>query len=634
MPLGKRFFVKQLVFLVVFLLLPVVSWAAYGDTSSYLGKVYDGDGDSAHSAYLDFAEDVAFSSTGKMIIADTYNNVIRGINTSNKAYTVAGTGSYGDKDGATGSAEFALPRGIAVASNGAVYVADTANNKIKKIYNGSVSTLVDDGLSQPEGVTVSGSTLYIADTGNNAIKKVSTSGGSVATVASSISSPKKLTPTSSGQHLYVAAGGSYQVIKVTVSSGAKSVIAGSGTAGYVDAVGTSARFRNVVGVALDETRDSLYITDGNGYTDFVREIDLSDNTVTTLATDEVMSTINYPKGITSRGDYVYVANSGIGTVQKFHKDTGATDAEDDWVAGKNRFGHEFGSPSNSLLGRPNDMVFSPNGQSMYVAENNFLRKVSMSNGYTSFMAGSVVDAYREDAGDQARFSSIASLTINSAGTTLYLTDRWNNRIRSVNLSNNTSALVSGGGDTDCSGSCNGYVEGSKSSARFNNPAGIAISTDNAYLFVADTSNNRIRKVRISDGQTWLLAGSGVAGHADGKGSAARFNSPFGITIDSAGEYLYVADRENHRIRRVEISTGSVTTVAGSGSNGYRDAIGTTAVLSYPEYVKVGADGNLYFTEVGSQLVKFIDINTRSVRTIAGNLNRGFKNGDSTSSRFN
>ncbi|NQV13556.1 MAG: hypothetical protein HQ530_04635 [Parcubacteria group bacterium] len=634
MTLGKSFFVKQLIFLVVFLLLPVVSWASYGDTISYLGKVYDGDGDSARSAYLDFAEDVAFSSTGKMVIADTYNNVIRGIDTSNKAYTVAGTGSYGDKIGATGSAEFALPRGIAVASNGTVYVADTANNKIKKISSGNVTTLVDDGLSQPEGVAVRGSTLYIADTGNNAIKKVSTSGGSVTTVASSISSPKKLTSTSSGQHLYVAAGGSYKVIKVTVSSGAKSVIAGSGTAGYVDAVGTSARFRNVVGVSLDETRNSLYVTDGNGYADYVREIDLSDNTVTTLATDEVMSTINYPKGITSRGDYVYIANSGIGTIQRCNKDTGSIDAEADWMVGKKRFGHEFGSSSNSLLGRPNDMVFSPNGQSMYVAENNFLRKVNMSNSYTSFVAGSIVDAYREDTGDQARFSSIASLTINSTGTTLYLTDRWNNRIRSVNLSNNTSALVSGGGETDCSGSCNGYVEGSKNSARFNNPAGIAISADNAYLFVADTSNNRIRKVRISDGQTWLLAGSGVAGHADGKGSVAKFDSPFGITIDSAGEYLYVADRENHRLRRIKISTGDVTTVAGSGSNGYRDAIGTTAVLSYPEYVKVGADGNLYFTEVGSQLVKFMDISTRSVRTIAGNLNRGFKNGDSTSSRFN
>ena len=629
--IGRGFIVKQLVFLVIFLF-PIVGWAAYGDTISYLGSIYAGDGATAKNAYLDFAEDVAFSGN-KMIIADTYNNVIRGINETNRAYTIAGTGSYGDKTGSTSTAEFALPKGVAVGSDGAVYVADTYNNKIKKIKSGTVSTLVS-GLSQPEGVAVYGSTLYFSDTGNNRIKKVSTNGGSVTTVTGSVSSPQKLTPNSAGTYLYVASAGSYKVVKVRVTTGAVTTVAGSGSAGHVDGAGTSARFRNVVGVALDSGRNSLYVTDGDGYTDYVREIDLSDNTVSTLATDEVMSTINYPKGIASSGDYVYVANSGIGTVQKFHKDTGATDAEDDWVVGKNRFGNEFGSPNNSLLGRPNDMVFTPNGQSMYVAENNFLRKVNMSNSYTSFVAGSVVDAYREDTGNKARFSSIAGITINSSGNTLYLTDRWNNRIRSVNLSNNASALVSGGGQTDCSESCNGYAEGSKNSARFNNPTGIAISPDNAYLYIADTANNRIRKVRISDGQTWLLAGSGVAGHADGKGSAAKFNSPFGITIDSAGQYLYVADRENHRLRRVKISDGEVTTVAGSGSNGYRDAIGTTAVLSYPEYVKVGADGNLYFTEVGSQLVKFMDIDSRSVRTVAGNLSRGFYNGDSTSTRFN
>ncbi|MBU1177963.1 VCBS repeat-containing protein [Patescibacteria group bacterium] len=632
MTIGRGFIVRQLVFLVVFLL-PAVGWAAYGDTSSYLGSPYAGDGGNARDAYLDFAEDIAFNGND-MVIADTYNNVIRSINGSSIVGTVAGSGSYGDQDGAAGTAEFALPKGVAADGSGTIYVADTYNHKIKKITNGSVSTLVSEGLSSPEGIAVRGSTLYIADTGNNAIKAVSTSGGSVITITSSVSSPKKLTSTSSGQHLYVAAGGSYQVVRVATGNGAVEVIAGSGSAGYANGQGTNAQFRNVVGVALDEGRNALYVTDGDGYTDFVREIDLASNTVSTLATDEVMSTINYPKGIAALGDYVYVANSGIGTIQKFNKDNGATDAVVDWVAGKNRFGNEFGAQGASLLGRPNDMVFTPDGQSMYIAENNFVRKVNMSDGSTSFVIGSVVDAYREEQGDRARFSSLASITINSTGTTLYVADRWNNRIRGIDLSSNTSFLVSGGGLTDCSNSCNGYVEGVKDAARFNNPTGIAISPDNTYLYVADTANNRVRKVRISDGQTSLLAGSGVAGHADGVGSAAKFNSPFGVTLDSAGQYLYVADRENHRLRRIDVSTSEVATVAGNGNNGYRDAIGTTAVLSYPEYVKIGVDGNLYFSEVGSQLVKFMDISSRSVRTVSGNLSRGFYNGDRTSSRFN
>lgn len=629
MKIGKVLLISS-----IFLLLPAVSLAAYGDVSTYISSIYAGDGGSPKNAYLDFQEDLVYDSTGNMYIADTYNNVIRKISASNnKMSTLAGSGSYGDKNGGASGAEFALPKGVAV-SGSTVYVADTYNNKVKKISEGTVSTLVESGLSLPEGLTVRGSTLYISDTGNNAIKRVSTSGGSVSTVTSSVSSPKKLTTNASGNSLYVAAGGSYKVQKVNISSGAVTTIAGSGTAGYNDGTGTSAKFRNVEGVALDSSRNSLYVTDGDGYSDYVREIDLSNNSVTTLATDAAMSSINYPKGIVSRGDYVYVSNSGIGTIQRFHKEEESVTIEEDRVAGKNRFNYEFGSKSASKIGRPNDMVRSPNGQYIYLAENNFIRRIKVSDGSTSHVIGSVVDAYREGEGSRVRFSNIASLTIDSSGNNLYVADRWNNRIRKINLNTLEASLVSGGGLTDCNKSCNGYVEGSKNAARFNNPAGIAISPNNDYLYVSDTANNRIRKVKISDGQTSLLAGSGNAGFADGKGAIAKFNRPFGIDIDSTGKFLYVADSNGHRIRRIEIATAEVTTVAGNGNNGYRDAIGTTAVLSFPEYVKVGADGNLYFTEVGSQIVKYMDIGTRSVRTIAGTLNRGFKNGTSDVARFN
>lgn len=630
----NKFVLKHLFFSLIFLLVPFLSLAAYGDTTTYMSKIYSGDGGAPRDAYFDFAEDLVFDLSGNMYITDTYNNVIRKIDSSNVVSTLAGLGSYGDKDGGAIGAEFALPKGVAVDGSGAVFVADTYNHKIKKISGGSVSTLVSQGLSYPEGLTVYGSTLYISDTGNNAVKSVSTSGGSVTTVNSSVSSPKKLISDSSGQYLYVAAGGSYQLIKIQISNGSSSVIAGSGIAGYTDGQGTGAQFRNIVGVALDSSRNSLYITDGDGYTDFVREIDLSNNNVSTLATDEVMSTINYPKGIASKDDYVYVANSGIGTIQKFHKDTGATTVENDWVAGKNRFNYEFGTKEASLIGRPNDLIFSPDKQYIYLAENNFIRRITVSDGSTSFIIGSVIDAYREDDANRARFSSIASLTIDSSGNNLYVADRWNNRIRKIDLNTRVSSLVAGGGLTDCSSSCNGYQEGTGEGARFNNPAGIVISPDGEYLYVSDTSNNRIRKVKISSGETSLIAGSGEAGFADGKGSIAKFNRPYGIAINSNGQYLYIADSNGHRIRRVEIATNDVTTIAGNGNNGYRDAIGTTAVLSFPEYVKVGTDGNLYFTEVGSHIIKFIDLETRSVRTVSGKVERGFKNGVALEARFN
>ncbi|MFA6391614.1 MAG: FG-GAP-like repeat-containing protein [Patescibacteria group bacterium] len=624
--------------------------AAYGDTTTYVGKIYDGDGGSAVNAYFDFPEDITVDSSGNFYIADTYNNVIRKINTSNIVSTVAGTGSYGDVIGSKSVAEFALPRGVAVDGSGNVYVADTGNNKIKKISaGGSVTTLVSADLSNPEGVSVYGSTLYIADTGNNALKKVSTSGGTVTTLTSGLSSPKKMAINSSGSVIYVASSGDYKVVSVGASSGTITTIAGSGTPGYKEGVGSDAQFENIWGVALADD-NTLFVSDGDGYTDLIREINLTTKTTSAFAEDTNMASINYPSGLVSYGDYIYVSNMGIGTIEKFNNISG--DAERGasvTFAGKERFGNKNGSSSAALFGRPYDMVLSADRKYIYVAENNKIRKITVATGAVSHVIGSSVDNYREgtDNNPAVRFSAIQGITINSDGTALYVADRWNNRIRKVDLTASPfeSSLISGAGLINTTGTDdNGYQEGTKcvgeyeldvdGCAYFKSPSGIVISPDNAYLYVTDSGNNRIRKVRISNGQTSLIAGSGVEGFADGTGASAKFNRPFGITIDSDGKNLYVADTNNHRIRKIVITTGVVSTVAGSGNAGYVDAIGTKAVFSYPEYVKWAPDGNLYVTEVGSHRIRVINTSTGVTKLVAGSGNRGFKNGDKSLAEFN
>ncbi|MBU1167746.1 hypothetical protein KKC60_05070 [Patescibacteria group bacterium] len=616
-------------FVVAFLLLTSSAYASYGEVSTFLSRIYSGDGGEAIGAYLDFEEDVSFDGSGNLYVADTYNNVIRRIDTGGTISTFAGTGSYGDTDGGSGGAEFALPQGVTSSSDGTVYVADTFNHKIKKISGGSVSTLVSDGLSYPSAVTLIGGTLFISDTGNSAIKKVSTSGGNVSTVTSNLSVPEKITPSEDG-HLYVADSGDHKVKKVNVNSGGVEVIAGSGADGYVDAVGTSAQFKSVIGVAIDVDGNKLYVTDGDGYTDTIRTIDLSSRQVSTLSVDENMATINYPKGIALRGGHAYVANSGIGTIHKFSK----ADGSSEHFAGKNRFGNDDGAKDSVILGRPFKPVYSSSTNKIYLAQNNQIKEIDRSSGQTSQVIGSVVDAYREGSGDRVRFSTISGLTVDSGGNNLYVADHWNNRIRKVDLGSKEASLVSGTGETNCSGSCNGYAEGNRDSAKFNNPSDVAISPGNDYLYVTDTSNNRVRKVRISDGQTWLLAGSGVAGHTDGTGSGAQFDRPYGLAIDGGGDNLYVADSNNNKIRKIEISSGKVTTVAGSGQNGFRDGIGTDAVLSFPEYITVASNGKVFFSEVGSHRIKYFDPSSSTVITIAGSGDRGFKNGSRFNAKFN
>lgn len=624
--------------------------AIYGDTTTFVGKIYAGDGGQAIRAYFDFPEDITVDGSGNFYIADTYNNVIRKIKSNGIVSTVAGSGSYGDAVGSSSQAEFALPRGVAVDNSGNVYVADTANNKVKKIKtNGTVVTLVESELSGPEGLDVYGSTLYIADTGNNALKKISTNGGALTTVTSSLSRPKKLAINSDGSFIYVANSGNYKVVKVNASSGAVSLVAGSGTAGYEEGTGAEAQFENIWGVALEDD-NKLFVSDGDGYSDFIREIDLTTNTTSLFASDTNMASINYPSGLTVYGDYVYVANQGIGTIEKFNNiaddpERGASET----FAGAERFGNRNGSSSNALFGRPYDITMTSDRTYLYVADNNKIRKITRATGEVAHVIGHSVDNYREgtDRDPAVRFSTIQGITVNSDGTALYVADRWNNRIRKVDLTASPvrSSLISGAGLINTTGSeNNGYQEGTKCSNEFrtgvsrcvyfNNPAGIVISSDNQYLYVTDTGNNRVRKVRISDGQTYLIAGSGTAGYADGTGASAKFNKPFGITVDSENEYLYVADTNNHRIRKIKISTGAVTTLAGSGSAGYWDAIGTEAVFSYPEYVKWAADGNLYVTEVGSHRIRQVNTQTAVTKLIAGSGERGFKSGARDVAEFN
>lgn len=630
----KKFFKVFLCFSVLFIcfLAGKSAGAAYGDVSTYLSKIYAGDGGQAVNAYLDFAEDVAFDSAGNMYVADTYNNVVRKINTAGVITTFAGTGSYGDTDGAANQAEFALPQGIAVEGNGTVYLADTYNHKVKKIAGGSVTTIAS-GLLYPSGLALYGNTLYISDTGNNAIKKVSKNGGTVSTVSGSVTVPEKIAVSSNGGFLYVADSGEHKVKKINIGSGAAEVIAGSGDNAYKEGTGTGASFQNVVGVALDASANTLYVTDGDGFDDKLRKINLGTKQTSLVARDTQMATLNFPKGVALKGNYAYVANSGIGTVHKFNKSTGNSEH----AAGKERFGNTDGAKENVVLGRPFKMT-TADGKKIYLAENNLIKEINLSTGGTSHLIGSVVDAYREGTGSRVRFSTISGIAIDSTGKNLFVADHWNNRIRKIDLATKTSSLVSGTGKTNCASACNGYAEGSRDTAKFDSPSDLAISPDNQYLYVTDTSNNRIRKVRISDGQTQLVAGSGTAGFAggfsDGTGSAATFNRPYGLTIDGSGKILYVADTNNHRVRKIVIATGEVTTLAGSGQNGFRDGKGTDAVLSFPEYITMASNGKLFFSEVGSQRIKYLDPESGTVITIAGSGVRGFKNGSRFNADFN
>jgi DNA-binding beta-propeller fold protein YncE len=158
--------------------------------------------------------------------------------------------------------------------------------------------------------------------------------------------------------------------------------------------------------------------------------------------------------------------------------------------------------------------------------------------------------------------------------------------------------------------------------------------DGSFLYVADGGSQTIRRIDPATGEVMTLAGSaGQAGSTDGTGSNARFNGPTGVACGSS--FLYVADNGNATIRRIDLATREVTTLAGSvGQFGSEDGIGSAARFSGA--LGIASDGSfLYIAEGGSGAIRKIDIATREVTTLAGSVGQiGSEDGTGSAARFN
>ncbi|RJO59029.1 hypothetical protein C4546_04350 [Candidatus Parcubacteria bacterium] len=644
MKLYLKLLISALVLSAGALVLPKMSLAAYGDTTTFLGKIYAGDGLGRTQALLDFPEDLEITADGTFFIADTYNNVIRKVSPDGTVSTYAGNGGYGNRDGVARGANFALPRGLARDTNGNLYVADSANNRIRVVKtNGTVSTLVRTGLKNPQGVLVNGSTLFIADTDNNAIRKISITGGRLLTVSTQVKAPKKLALSADGLELYVADSGSHRVLSVNIATGQASVIAGSGISGYWEGVGEEAIFQNVWGITRDG--NTLYVSDGNGLTDYVRAIDLTTKQTSLFATDFRMQDLNFPCGLRVYGNNVYVANSGIGTIHRYSK---SLPTDEEGFIGSTRFGNVDDIKGGVLLGRPAAFAMTTDGSIMYAAVNNQIKKIILATGETTTVIGDMVDDYGEGPANQettrVRFSTISSIVLSSDDATLYLVDRWNNRVRKVTLAGTpTSSLITGAGLINSTGAMNnGYQEGTKCEtqdlsvagcAYFRGPQGIEISPDGQILYIADTGNNRIRSVRISDGLTTLIAGSGAAGSTNGVGDLASFNQPRRLAISEDGLTLYVAEQGSHRIRVIDLATQTVTTLVGNRV-GYAEGKGVNAALSVPVGLAMGQNNLLYISNAGSSRITVVNTQTGIMTLVSGAGETGYRNGTRFQAKFN
>lgn len=592
---------------------------------------------SGTAARFNMPSGLAADAAGYLYVADTANGAIRKIAPGGDVSTLAGSaGRQGSADGIGAAAQFDHPGAVAADAEGNVFVADTANHTIRKISPaGEVTTLAGladqrgstDGVGHaarfayPNGIAVdAGGSVYVADTLNHTIRKINP-GGLVSTVAgvpdnpgsadgtgpsARFNSPTDVAVAADGT-LLVADSGNCAIRKVS-ATGVVSTFAGmGGICGSDDGSGSAARFASPRGVALD-AQGNLYVTDGTrtepdgfGYPTVVvvgnniRKITPA-GTVSTLTAagtgvaDETAPFAN-PSGITvGPSGKVYVADTLTHVIREVGPGGDVTTIAGmaGYVGSRDGSGADarFLSPTGVATDAANNVYVSDPGAST-------IRRIAPSGMVTTLAGTASSPGSSNGTGPQARFYNPRGLAVDSQGNVI-VADAFNNAIRKITPAGVVTTLA---GVIGTSGS----ADGPAAQATFFLPTGVAIdAADNVY--VSDYGNDNIRKITAS-GEVSTLAGSaGNAGSADGMGRAATFNNPEALAVDASGN-LFVAD--NHTVRKIAPS-GLVSTVAGlAGTPSNVDGVGADARFYHPNGVAVGADGNLYVSDMDNYSIRKI-----------------------------
>ena len=608
---------------------------------------YSGDGGPAVQAQLTSPMGIAVDGAGNLYVADRDASVVRRIGTNGIISTVAGNGIAGffGEGGPANLAQLNSPFGVAVDGAGNLYIADTNNNCIRKVSSTGTIAIVagstSDGFlgdggpartawfSHPEGVAVDAAgNLYIADTYNNRIRKV-TADGNVATVAGSgneIYAGDNNPATGAGLglppdvavdrfgNLYIADFGGSRIRLVT--NGVISTIAGSSSgAPPVDGQeATNLRFSGPTGVAVDSTGTFYFaegsIGSGSGLAKPVAR-------VWRVTTDGILATL------AGTGDLDFGGDGGPATVAQLNTPTAVAldlqsnlyiaDSQNHRIrridpAGKIStyvgngvpgFAVDFGPPAGAELNTPEGVAVDSAGDVFIVDTlNSRVRQLSPGGNIFTY-AGNGNSSYFGDGGPAYRAAINHPIGVAvDAAVNVYIADTLDNAVRKVN--NGTITTLAGFGTPGFSGD-----GGPATAAKLQSPSAVAVDAA-GDVFVADTGNHRVRKIDPL-GVITTVAGNGdtTFGGDGGQATAASLSGPRGVAVDGAGN-LYIADTGHNRIRKVTPG-GIISTIAGNGTCCYSGDGGSagTAQLNAPWGLWLDARGTLYIADSGNNAVRML-----------------------------
>jgi uncharacterized protein (TIGR03437 family) len=584
---------------------------------------FSGDGGPAASASLNLPYGVAADLAGNVYIADLGNQRVRRIAPNGTMNTVAGTGvkgSLGDGGLAT-NAQLMSPRNVAVDAAGNLYISEFEGHRVRRVTpDGKISTIAGSGiagfrgdgglavnaqLSFPAGLTVDRSgNLYLADSQNQRIRKI-VPGGMISTVAGGTQSEPLVTPVAVAIDNYgnIYAGNTSGVVHEATTAGAWIAVAGTGAPGFAGDGGPASKAQ--LSAARDLALDvigNLFIADGIR----IREINLQ-GIISTVAGDGFLHAVgdggpataailNQPMSVAlDRFGNLYIADMGTQRVRMVAPSGMISTLAGTGVAGFN--GDQIPAATATLYS-PTGLYADVYGD-VYIADtyNHRIREVAAAGRISTFAGtGTGGQGPADLLAAQTELRGPRNVCIGLTGA-IYIVDTSNHRVLNV-LPGGYAATFAGNGTAGLGGD-----GGPARIAELNWPGACTVDAA-GKVFIADTLNHRIAKVDIN-GVITTVAGTGQAGtSADGVSAvAAALNSPTGVAVDGDGD-IFISDTGNNLIRQV-MPNGTIYTIAGNAKAGFSgdSGLAVASQINAPAGVVIDGAGALYFADSGNNRVR-------------------------------
>lgn len=636
---------------------------ATGTISTIAGQGEDQDGDTDAANLKLFGAAIDIDGSDNLYISAISSQVVFKVDaTTNVATIIAGTlfeaGFEGDGGPAT-SAKLHNPRRIHVDASGNIYLLDTTNQRVRKVdaSTGVITTIAGNGeegfngdgpgtqasLQIPWGgglATDASGNLYISDQGNNILRKVDAQTGHIQTIMGNetgwgyrraldgrlaggieINSIQDLSVDPSG-NVYIADQGDDKIWKVDATTGIITTLAGTGQGGFSGDGGpaTSAQINNPRGVYADAS-GNVYIGDRSNHR--IRKVDTA-GIITTIAGGNAAGERGTLRGNATEGapatDVLLGNPQGISMnssgelhfTDRLNRRVYRMDSAGNLHTVAGTYVGDGGPATEASMSNPHSLFIGSDG-SQYIADGTQLRvrKVDPS-GIITTIAGNGSNIFSGDGGPAtaAGFTSPTGIFVTPSNTVI-ITD--NNRIRQVDTSGNITTIA-GNPDAEIRGD-----GGAATQAQISARSPFVDGAGNLYFVNGST----VRKID-TNGIITTVAGNGTSGFSGDGGPAldAQLNGALNMVIDNAGN-LFIADNGNRRIRKVDATTGIISTVAG---NGERNSTGdggpaTDAALGDPWGVFVDGAGNIFISEHyerNGNRIRKVDATTGIISTVAGN----------------